>query len=370
MSKVAIFTDTHLGARGGSSVFRNYFEWYYKYIFFPKLSESGVKNLLMLGDFFDNRNHVNLNDIEFVNNVFLPLLEEYDITMNIIAGNHDLAYKNTNAVTSLSVMQHSNYVNVLKDEVVEFDLDGQRFAFVPWINANNYSDFMQSLSDIEDKHEVIVLGHFEINGFLMYKNSSRCETGIDQSVFKDFKEVWSGHFHHPSKIGNVEYIGSLFHLTWQDYGDSRGFYIFDTQTKEREYVENEYCLFTQILYSDDAETLEDSDIEDYCYGQYVKIVIEEEYDKIKFMDFYSRVISSKPIYLQIENNYAIRQCSGKLVDENNDQSTSNNVSDKSIENYIGNYVNAIVSDHDKQVSILSKFDTVKRKAEEIMVKGE
>lgn len=366
MSKIAFCTDTHLGARGGSQIFRDYFAWYYVEVFFPYLKANDIKEIICLGDFFDNRNHLSLKDIAFVNEIFLPLLDEYDVSFKVIAGNHDLAFKNTNSITSLSVMEHSKRVEIFKDDVVEFDLEGNRFVFVPWINNENYSEFMETLNAIEDKQKVAILGHFEINGFLMYQNSSRCETGLDQSLFKDFKSVWSGHFHHPSKIGNVEYLGALFHFNWQDHGDARGFWVYDTTTDSKEYVENEHCLFSEILYTDDMK-LSDQELAEASENQFVKIVINEEYDKVKFMDFYSKVTGSKPIDVQIVNNYAIMHSTGR--------STANGVAadttdtNKSVDEYIESYVTSVV-DKDKQNSIMDKFKAVKAQAADEMVKGE
>ena len=37
--KVAIITDTHYGARKGSKLFQDYFELFYKNVFFPTLEQ-------------------------------------------------------------------------------------------------------------------------------------------------------------------------------------------------------------------------------------------------------------------------------------------------------------------------------------------
>lgn len=365
--KVAFITDTHLGARGGSQVFREYFKWYYEEVFFPYLGENDIHEIVHTGDFFDNRNFVTLKDIAFVNEVFIPLLNKYDVRFRVIAGNHDLAFKNTNAVTSLSVLEHSDKVEVFKDEVVEFELDGNRFAFVPWINNNNYGEFMEALDSIKNKGEVRILGHFEIAGFPMYKNSIRCEHGIDQGVFKKFKSVWSGHFHHPSTSGNIEYLGALFHFNWQDNGDARGFWVYDTNTDEKEYVENEHCLFSEILYTDNVD-LTDDEIKEFCNQQFVKIVINEKYSKVKFMDFHSKVMASKPIDVQIVNNYAIQSTGQQQAV--NEATQESDVSDKTVATYIETYVSSVIDDAPTRASVLEKFKDVYAKANDLMVKGE
>ena len=55
MSKVAIITDTHYGARKGSKLFHDYFEKFYNDIFFPNLDEHGIDTVIHMGDAFDSR---------------------------------------------------------------------------------------------------------------------------------------------------------------------------------------------------------------------------------------------------------------------------------------------------------------------------
>ena len=44
--KVAIITDTHYGARKGSKYLHDYFELFYKNVFFPTLEEQGVEAVI------------------------------------------------------------------------------------------------------------------------------------------------------------------------------------------------------------------------------------------------------------------------------------------------------------------------------------
>ena len=43
--RVAIITDTHYGARKGSKHVHDYFELFYKNVFFPSLEEEGIDSL-------------------------------------------------------------------------------------------------------------------------------------------------------------------------------------------------------------------------------------------------------------------------------------------------------------------------------------
>ena len=56
--KIALITDTHYGARKGSKVFHDYFQKFYDDVFFPILKERKIKNVIHLGDSFDNRKNI------------------------------------------------------------------------------------------------------------------------------------------------------------------------------------------------------------------------------------------------------------------------------------------------------------------------
>lgn len=367
--KLGIFTDSHLGCRGGSNTFREYFKWYFENIMFPTFKKQGIDTILMGGDFFDNRNHLSLRDIDFVEHFFLPLLDEYQMKMIVIAGNHDVAFKNTNEITSLSILEKSSYVEVVKDSVRVLEFGDTKIAMTPWINPSNHDDIVDDLENVKDKDNTIVYGHFEISGFPMYKNSATCEHGLSQSFFKGFKAVWSGHFHHASKIGNIRYLGALFHMNWQDYNDARGFYVYDVDADDLQFHENEYCLFNEIQYTDDIEITED-ELDTECHQRFVKIIIDCEYDKVRFMDFFSKVTHAKPLDVQIVNNYAITHSHEKHGSTHTSDSDDGSVDDHSISDYIHNYVESVVTDETGKTQIKQKFDDVYKKAHDEMVAGE
>src|SRR5699024_4120193 len=83
--KIAFITDTHLGVRNGSKVFRNLFREYYRDTLIPYLLEHEIKQVVHLGDFWDDRTKLNLQDLDYVLNEFIPLITENDITMYIVA---------------------------------------------------------------------------------------------------------------------------------------------------------------------------------------------------------------------------------------------------------------------------------------------
>src|SRR5580704_5434111 len=100
----------------------------------------------------------------------------------------------------------------------------------------------------------------------MYRGQVMGEDGMSPALFDKFDVVASGHFHHKSTKGNINYLGSHGEFTWSDYNDERGFHIFDTETRELEFIPNPYRMFEKVHYSDDGWDREPASVE----GRYVK----------------------------------------------------------------------------------------------------
>jgi DNA repair exonuclease SbcCD nuclease subunit len=130
----------------------------------------------------------------------------------------------------------------------------------------------------------VVLGHLELTGFQMYRGLSMHAGGMDPNAFDRFGLVMSGHFHHKSQNGVINYLGAPYPMIWSDYRDPRGFHILDTDTLELEFIENPYSIFKRIVYDDEGKTHDyvkelvqsiqqkDGDYQD----AYVKVVVKSK----------------------------------------------------------------------------------------------
>ena len=94
--KVAIITDTHYGARKGSKHIHDYFEKFYKNVFFPSLEEHNIDTVIHMGDIFDSRKAIDLQSLEWSKKVVFEPMKKY--RLHAIIGNHDCYYKDTNYV--------------------------------------------------------------------------------------------------------------------------------------------------------------------------------------------------------------------------------------------------------------------------------
>ena len=120
--KVAIITDTHWCARKSSKVFQNYFELFYKNVFFPTLEQYGITTVIHMGDAFDSRKSIDLSGLEWTKRVVLEPLSKYDVTL--ITGNHDCALKNSNRINSPDLLL-KEYTNIKTySEPTEINIGG------------------------------------------------------------------------------------------------------------------------------------------------------------------------------------------------------------------------------------------------------
>ena len=269
--KLAILTDQHFGCRGDNPVFLNYFRKFYETVCIPYLLDNNITTVLDLGDTFDRRKFVNFYTLTEANNMWFEPLYKHGIQLHSLVGNHNTYFKNTNDINSMDLLT-KGYSNItVYAEPTDLYFDGLNIGFVPWINVENYDRTVEYLNNTTAD---IIMGHFEIAGFEMDKGNV-CNSGMDISTFSRFSKVYSGHFHHKSSRGNITYLGNQYQMTWADYGDKRGFHVFDTETHEMEFIENPYEIFHKITYDDGVQDFDYWNSFDYekIKDSYIKIII-------------------------------------------------------------------------------------------------
>lgn len=269
--KIAILGDTHFGARGDSLDFHKYFEKFYDEIFFPYLIENKIDTVIQMGDLFDRRKFINFNSLYLARKYFFDRLKENNINLYALVGNHDVAYKNTLEVNSPSLLLNE-YDNIfLAEEFWTEDFDGVKIDIVPWICDENEDAIFEKMKESKAQ---ICLGHFEIAGFEMDRGNV-CDHGLDKNVLKKYDIVLSGHFHHKSTDGNITYVGTPYEMTWSDYNDPKGFHIFDTHTREMDFIRNPFQMFNKVVYDDGETDFEYWKSYDFASlkNTYVKVVV-------------------------------------------------------------------------------------------------
>jgi DNA repair exonuclease SbcCD nuclease subunit len=347
--KVAILNDTHCGVRNSSDIFLNYQERFYSEIFFPYLKEHNIKNILHLGDYYEHRKFVNFKALNQNRKVFLEPLRDNGITMDIIPGNHDVFYKNTNELCSLKELlgYFTTNVNIIMKPTV-LDYDGLGVAVVPWINNANYKEYTDFIANCKAP----MLGaHLELLGFDMYKGMPNPH-GMTADLFERFEMVMSGHFHTKSNKGNVHYLGSQMEFTWSDVDDPKFFHILDTETREITPVRNPITMFEKIVYNDEKIDYNSIDVEQYRH-KFIKVLVVNKTDLYQFDKFIDRLQSIELHELKIAENF--EEFVGSSVDDEK-------VSLEDTKDLLDTYVDAVETDLDK--------DNIKMKLRELYTEAQ
>ena len=342
--KVAIITDTHYGARKGSKHLHDYFELFYKNVFFPSLEEHKIDTVVHMGDIFDSRKAIDLQSLEWAKRVVFEPLKKYKVHLAI--GNHDCYYKNTNNVNSPQLLLKS-YPNIhTYSEPIEIKLDKLKVLFLPWINSENFNETKELIESTDAK---IAMGHLELNGFRATRGHLM-ETGMDIDIFNKFEKVFSGHFHTRSNDGKIFYLGNPYEMFWNDVNDPRGFTIFDTETLTHTPINNPYKLFYNIYYEDTNYKLFDA--REY-ENKIVKVIVRHKSSVKNFEKFIDKLYQVGVQDLKIVENFDIQENADFDVDE-----------DENTLSILSRYIDESEFEYDKNI-IKDIFQNLYRQACEV-----
>lgn len=291
--KIAIINDTHFGIRSDSVAFHEYFKHFYENEFFPYLDKHNIKHIIHQGDIVDRRKFINYLSLDIFNKVFVVPCIERDIKVDLVIGNHDTYYKNTNATNCANLLIFHENFEVYEKPVLKV-YNGLEIGLIPWICPENYEESVDFLTNTKAQ---ILFGHLEISGFSMYKGLVSRE-GMNKSLFDRFDMVCSGHFHHKSDDGTIFYLGAPMEYNWNDCNDDRGFHIFNTETRKLKYIKTKFKMFHKLFY-DDSET-DYSEFDTSIYNKrMVKLYVTSKNNTEMFSNLVDKIEKENPIEFDI-----------------------------------------------------------------------
>ena len=275
--RVAIICDSHFGARNDNPIYLEHFMAFWENEFFPYIRKNDIRHVIHLGDLMDRRKYVNFHTLNVVRKRFVKPLNDMGVSMDIILGNHDVFYKNTNDVNSIRELFEwselcDNWKIHYKPTTIE--LGGMKIGLVPWITKDNEQECLDFLLKKESK---TLMGHFEFAGFEVLRGIIQQE-GMDPKMMSDYDNIYSGHFHCKHSKGNIHYLGTQYQITFADLNEPKGFHVLDTDTGKIEYIENPRRIFMRFDYNDDnARDYFDGSINWDDYKEtFVRLVVERK----------------------------------------------------------------------------------------------
>jgi len=283
IGNVLMIGDMHLGVKSfNEEEMENQLkmmEEVYKYC-----KEKGVKEIIQLGDIFDNRTVVNIKFLEEIGERLFKRLELEGLKMYVILGNHDIYYRERLEISLIEQMSRRyDSVEVIKEDK-EMEINGKRVKMIPWITKE------RELREEDIRDVEYVIGHFEIRDFYMMKGIKDSK-GIRRGLFKG-KKVISGHYHMRQLEGEIKYLGTPYQMTWGDYKEEKGFYHW-LRGDEIKFIRNEVTyrhvkieyeksrMKIKGLYEEDRVVDKDSMKEEMesLKGMKIKMYVREEIDE-------------------------------------------------------------------------------------------
>jgi hypothetical protein len=212
-----------------------------------------------------------------------------NVLIKILAGNHDLYFKNTTEVASINVFKNFDPRIEVLNHIKGYNFNGYKVMVVPWLvdESRSSKGFWKIVNDYKDTGKKTVnlcLGHFEINGFEIV-NGVFEEKGVNQADFEAFDQTFSGHFHLRRSHGNIQYLGCPYEITWNDWADEKGITIWDTETEKMEFIPTVKCAKHIIIKWSDI--VKNETVIDKTKNGFVKLVIDVIPDieqKIRILD--------------------------------------------------------------------------------------
>ena len=297
--KIAILSDTHWSARKASRHLHDYFELFYKNVFFPALEEHGIEIVIHMGDAFDNRKSIDFWGLDWTRRVVLDPLSKYETHM--IVGNHDIFLRNSTEINAPELLL-KDYPNIkIYSSPQTVKIGGIDIMMVPWICSENYDE---TLKQIKKSKAKVVMGHLELQGFRVNRNLIMEEHGTDPKIFDKFNKVFSGHYHTRSDNGKIFYLGNTYEMYWNDVNDPRGFHIFDTETLEHTPINNPYKLFYNIYYEDTPHQMFDATEYE---NKIVKVIVRKKSKPKDFEKFIDKLYMVGIQELKIIENFEIQE---------------------------------------------------------------
>jgi DNA repair exonuclease SbcCD nuclease subunit len=291
-SEVGIFSDPHYGVHRNSETWHKIALDHAKWAA-EQFKQRGIKDIIIPGDIFHDRNDIAVNTLHVVTDIF-DVLRDFNIIITV--GNHDAYYRDNSSVNSVSILRGWSNITVVDTLVVE-KLQGKTIAFCPWGQ------------DIDQVPKCdLIIGHFEINSFKM-NTYKVCTNGLKASDLTERAPLTiTGHFHHREERkyenGTILYVGSPYQEDWGDFGTTKGLYILDLNDLSYKFIENNisprymklrYTELTTGVYTPDT-------LKAAIKGNIVKFYVDQVLEPSVLETIVRKLVAIKPVEFTIEHD--------------------------------------------------------------------
>lgn len=198
------------------------------------IKKIGGKTLYHTGDLFHVRGNIAPSVLNPTLDLYRYIVEELDLKVRILAGNHDLEGRDSHRVGSAITALEGIGCEIVNTTTL---FEDDKVVMLPW--HQNTDDLRAAITDAVGKvlltvsapgmsDEVLkewsLMIHAPVDGVIAGLPAHGI-TDLELSRL-GFGRVFSGHYHHHKDFGNGVYsVGASTHQTWSDIGAKAGFIL-------------------------------------------------------------------------------------------------------------------------------------------------
>lgn len=231
-----VLSDSHFGARSNSNEWLELILKYFYEDFLPTIKKQYREGdiLIHCGDFFDNRQSINLSVLHEA----IKLIEEFSSIFKdgvyMMVGNHDIFRKTSNDITSLDTFKYIPRVHIIKQTQI-LELESKNIMLMPW--QHSIESEVAEIEKCKSYSPQYLFCHTDIKTF-QFDKMRKIEEGLDPDKLTEFKKVYTGHIHTVQALKNITILGNSYQMTRSDSNNRKGFYLIDFENDTETFFEN------------------------------------------------------------------------------------------------------------------------------------
>lgn len=230
IGKIALYTDLHFGKKNNSEQHNKDCLDFLDFFCDQVRQNKDITHIAFLGDLFESRSAINVLTLNYAHQGLMKL-DELNLPIFHIIGNHDLYHRTSRKIHSAEVFQNLNNFIIISEPTVVDDV-----LLCPFLFKHEYATLAEYIN------VPVWLGHFEFRDFIVTGSSNKMEHGPDHRQFKKQDLIVSGHYHKRQVRDNIVYMGNTFPMDFGDAGDiERGMAILDVGKRDMEFINWSGC---------------------------------------------------------------------------------------------------------------------------------
>jgi DNA repair exonuclease SbcCD nuclease subunit len=289
-NKVLFFSDLHLGVHQNSQTWHkialDLAEWINQV-----MKDNKLNTIFFAGDVFHDRHEIGVNTLH-VAKKFFNILKDYNI--HIVPGNHDAFLSSTVEINSVEILESENicvYTNPTTLTVGE-----KLVTFCPW------KTIVKDLQKVD-----MLVGHFEIANFKM--NATKiCDHGDSSTdLLEKAEAVVTGHFHYREQRNYddkfVLYLGSPYEMDFGDRNQQKGVSIIDFDDKFNvEFIENDLTPKHFRLKISELIQKQYTDLPNIVKNNIISVYVDTKIDTLTLDLLNTKLTQYSPLQFRTEFN--------------------------------------------------------------------